>query len=71
MSDETPVVPARPARRAIMVRLTPKDLEEFAGACRQAQMSQQRALAGLCKMFVEAHARADAEKTPAATPAVE
>ena len=71
MPDETPVVPTRPPRRAIMVRLSAKELEEFAGACRQAQVSQQRALAGLCKMFVEATARAAAEKATAATPAAE
>ncbi len=71
MNDETPVVPAKPPRRAMMVRLSAKDLEEFAGACRQAQVSQQRALAGLCRMFVEATNRAAAEKATAAAPAAE
>lgn len=71
MSDETPAVLKKPARRGVMVRLSADELERFTLACRSAGLTQQRALAGLCRMFVDQTETARQQNEAAAIPAAQ
>ena len=71
MSDDAPAVLTRPARRGVMVRLSAQELERFSLSCRHAGISQQRALAGLVRMFVEQTETARQQNEAAAIPAAQ
>jgi len=54
-----------------MVRLSAQELERFSLSCRHAGISQQRALAGLVRMFVEQTETARQQNEAAAIPAAQ
>lgn len=71
MTDQVPAPTVKPKRRAIMVRLSSEERSQFAAACDLCAISQQRALAGLVRMFIDQAATREQQRAAAPTASVE